>query len=263
MKINIGQSNKSERQNLDYLYQGYRPVKSAGLYKKRGRERKWLYQLVVSGAILLVVFGLFRVDIPFTGYLKSGVKYLLTSDADIQPVLSKIIQLAANMGNLEWPLVDETSQPSKTAITELPPGSLLLLPVSGNIIRTYGWIFEPGENVQRFHEGIDIAVPAGTEVKASADGTVIDMGESGSWGKYILVKNLTGELIRYANLSEILVRNGQTVKAAEIIGKAGMTTDSRPHLHFEVIVNGRPVDPIDKLGLNFISASGSSGPDER
>ncbi len=259
MKVNIGRGGKNEQHDMDYTYEHYRPARTPGLYKnlykKKTKERKWIFQLVVSCAILLVIFGLFRINVPFAGYLQDGVKHLLTSETDFLPIFYKIVQLASNIGNLEWPPIDETSQPSKTAITEIPPGTIMLLPVSGNIIRTYGWVIEPGENVQSFHEGIDIAVPVGTEVKASADGNVLEVGESDSLGKYILIEDQTGELTRYANLSEVLVDQGRTVKAADVIGKSGMKSDRRPHLHFEVIVNGRPVDPIDKLGINFVNGS--------
>ncbi|MHB9093633.1 MAG: M23 family metallopeptidase [Eubacteriales bacterium] len=264
MKINIGPKAKDSPQDLDYLYENYRPAKSGGpanFYKSGGREHKWIFQLLASGAILLVILGLFKANIPFTGALKNGVKYLLTSETDFRPAFHQVVELAAQVGNVELPVADDVPSSTKTAITEVPPGTLLLLPVSGNVINTYGWLVDPRENLQKFHEGVDIAAPVGTGVKASADGKVIDIGENSGLGKYVLVKNLTGELVRYANLSEVLVQKEQQLKAGNIIAKTGVLGDSEPHLHFEVIVNGRPVDPLSRLGVDFTRTDGTNRSD--
>ncbi len=263
MKINIGRRDKSGTQDLDYYYENYPPRKSAVFYKKKVREHKWVGQLLVSGVIFLVVLGLFKLNIPFTAFLKNGVKYFLTSEINIRPVFSRLIQFASQAGDLEWPLSDDVSPPSKTVITEVPSGIVLLLPVSGNIIRTYGWLTDSEDQVQKFHQGIDIAVPVGTEVRASAGGKVVNIGENSSLGRYILVKNNTGELVRYANLSEVLVRVEQAVKTGDIIAKTGMPADRQPHLHFEVIINGRPVDPLAKLGVDFSRLNGTNTSDLR
>ena len=245
MKVNIGSKRPEERSDLDYIYQDYKPVSGAAFGKKKLRVSKWVLQLFVSGAVCLLVLGLFRMDIPFTGALKSGIRYLLTYETDVQPVFYRVIQLASHVGNLEWPVIDDISAPTRAVTQDTP--KQLLLPVSGNVVREYGWVSEGEENAQVFHEGIDIGVPSGTEVKAAAGGMVEKISESAGLGKYILVKNDTGEMVRYANLSEISVSAGQTVEAGDIIAKTGIQGEGAPHLHFEVIIDGRPVDPLSAL----------------
>lgn len=265
MKVNIWDKDKgSATVDTDYLYESYRPAKStdySSFYRRNKKERRWVIQLLVSGAVLLGLWGLFNTNIPFGGALQNGVRYLMTAETDVQPVLHKIVQLASQAGNLDWPLIDDVPQSSKAAISEVPAEAVLLLPVSGDLVRTYGWAIEPGEQVEKFHEGIDIAVPVGTPVKAAAAGTVTDTGEQQGFGRFILVTNSSGELVRYANLSEIKVQKGQEIKAGEIIGSSGMEADDKPHVHFEVIVNGRPVDPLSRLGVDFtrLGDTGNTG----
>ena len=265
MKVNIWEKDKgSTTLDSEYLYENYRPAKSSanysGFYNKNKKENRWVFQLLVSGAVLLALFGLFNTNIPFGGALKNGVRYLMTAETDVQPVLHKIVQISAQTGNLEWPLVDDIPQASKAAILEVPASAVLQLPVSGKLVRTYGWIVDPGEQVQKFHEGVDLAVPVGTSVKAAADGQVINTGEMQGFDKYVLVRNKSGEMARYANLSEIKVQDGQVVKAGEVLAESGMEEGNQPHVHFEVIVDSRPVDPLGKLGIDFtrLSADGKT-----
>ncbi len=245
MKINIGSKRPEEQPDLEYIYRDYKPVSGGAFGRKKFRMQKWVLQLFVSGAVCLLLLGLFKIDIPFTGAVKNGVRYLLTYETDVQPVFYRVIQLASHVGNLEWPVIDDIAAPTR-AVTK-NTDKHLLLPVSGNVIREYGWVSEGEENAQVFHEGIDIGVPSGTDVKAAAGGTVEKISESAGLGKYILVKNNTGELVRYANLSEISVSAGQVVNAGDIIAKTGTPGEGEPHLHFEVIIDGRPVDPLSVL----------------
>lgn len=261
MKVNIWEKDKgSTTLDTEYLYENYRPAKSSanysGFYHKSKKENRWVFQLLVSGAVLLALFGLFNTNIPFSGALKNGVRYLMTAETDVEPVLHKIVQISAQAGNLEWPIIDDIPQQSKAAISEVPAGTVLQLPVSGKLIRTYGWMADPGEQVQKFHEGVDLAVPVGTQVKAAADGQVIDTGELIGLGKYVLVRNKSGEMTRYANLSEIKVQDGQEVKVGAFLAESGMEGGNQPHVHFEVIVNGQPVDPLGKLGIDFTRLGG-------
>lgn len=267
MKINVGRKNKDYTDDMDYIYDNYQPAKSPvsyGSYPKKGtKDHKWIFQLLISGAILLLVAGLFRSELPFTGTLKEGVKYLMTSETDLEPVINQVIRLSAQVGNVEWPVADDVPAPARPAITQVPPEAILLLPVSGNVLRNYGWYTDPDEKFQRFNEGLDIAVPSGTIVKASTDGKVIKVNETENPGKSILVECKSGELIRYANLSLTSVQIGQAVKAGDVIGKSGMSTDKEPYVHFEVIIDSKPVDPLSKLGIDFTKTNGAERPEQK
>ncbi|MDT3698479.1 MAG: M23 family metallopeptidase [Thermincola sp.] len=267
MKINFGRGNNNNTDDLDYIYDNYRPAKSPvgfGSYPKKGAgEYKWVIQLLVSGAVLLLVAGLFRSDLPFTGTIKEGVRYLMTSETDLRPVINQVLRLSYQVGSVDWPAADNVPAPERPAITTVPPESIMLLPVSGNVLRNYGWYTDPAVKFQRFNEGIDIAVPSGTSVKASADGKVIKVSDPANLGKSILIESISGELIHYANLSQISVQIGQSVKAGDIIGKSGLADDKEPYVHFEVIVDGKPVDPLSKLGIDFTKINGAAGPEQR
>ena len=267
MKINIWRKKKDQTDDLDYIYDNYRPAKSPASYggypKSRAKEHKWIFQLLISGAILLLVTGLFRSELPFTQVLQQGVKNLMTSETDLQPVITQVVRLSTQMGNVGWPMADDIPAPARPAITQVPPESVLLLPVSGNVLRNYGWYSDPEEKFQRFNEGIDIAVPLGTTVKSSTAGKVIRVNEPENLGKSILVESKSGELIRYTNLSAISVQIGQSVNAGDTIGKSGMPVDKEPYVHFEVILDGKPVDPLSKLGIDFTKINEAKRPEQK
>lgn len=97
----------------------------------------------------------------------------------------------------------------------------------------------------RAHEGIDISAPMGTAIQASAAALVVDVGTVSGYGLMLTLDHGFGLVTRYAHLSKTLVRPGQRVRRGEEIaevGNSGIAT--APHLHYEVIVNGRQQDPM-------------------
>lgn len=99
--------------------------------------------------------------------------------------------------------------------------------------------------VGTFHEGLDFAARKGTPIRATADGTVTMARAFGSYGLLVEIKHGTyGYRTRYAHNSKILVKEGQQVKKGDIIALVGSTGKSTgPHLHYEVLFNGKPVNP--------------------
>jgi murein DD-endopeptidase MepM/ murein hydrolase activator NlpD len=111
----------------------------------------------------------------------------------------------------------------------------------------FGWRMDPISGRPRFHKGIDIAAAYGANVEAADGGRVVFAGVQGSYGETILIDHGAGRQTRYAHLSERLVEAGNHVQAGQLIGRAGSSGRSTgPHLHFEVLVDGRPVDPTPK-----------------
>lgn len=109
-----------------------------------------------------------------------------------------------------------------------------------------GWVSSNyGARWGRTHEGIDIAVSTGSEVLAAECGTVCYVSENaGGYGKYIEIDHGNGMKTAYAHLSKILVTKGSTVSAGDKIALSGNTGNSTgPHLHFEIINNGKRIDP--------------------
>ena len=99
------------------------------------------------------------------------------------------------------------------------------------------------------HSGLDIAVPTGTPVKASADGVITIVGDYFFNGKTVFVDHGQGMISMYCHLSEIDVKKGQTVKRGEVVGKVGATGRATgPHLHWNVSLNDARVDPAIFVG---------------
>jgi murein DD-endopeptidase MepM/ murein hydrolase activator NlpD len=95
-----------------------------------------------------------------------------------------------------------------------------------------------------FHSGLDLAAPSGTPVLAPAAGIAVAVGEAGSCGIHVLLDHGPGLVTLYCHLSEAAVRAGEPVLAGAQIGSVGTSgLSTGPHLHFEVHLGGRPVDP--------------------
>ena len=121
----------------------------------------------------------------------------------------------------------------------------LLWPLEGEITSGFGVRRHPLFRIAKMHTGVDIASTWGTPVPAAGDGEVIYAGWFGGYGKIVVIDHGGGLSTLYAHLSAILVELGQQVKRGQIIGRVGSTGYSTgPHLHFEVRIDGRPVDPL-------------------
>ena len=124
------------------------------------------------------------------------------------------------------------------------------LPLSKKVVTSqFGYRTSPISGTWKFHAGIDLAAPIGTEVYACKTGTVVAVEQNHPlYGKYIDIKHNGNTTSRYAHLSKTLVTKGQTVTTGQNIGLVGTTGASTgPHLHFEVRENGTPTDPSKQI----------------
>ena len=127
------------------------------------------------------------------------------------------------------------------------PGSVMW-PVSGPITSGFGMRFHPVFGRFIMHAGIDIAAAEGTTIAAAATGRIILAQYAGNCGNMITIDHGGGLATNYCHLSQIFVGVGQDVARGQAIGAVGMTGDATgPHLHFEVRIDGRPVDPLGYL----------------
>ena len=109
----------------------------------------------------------------------------------------------------------------------------------------YGYRKNPITGDNQFHRGIDIAVPEGTEVYASQDGTVTTAAFDEDYGNYIVIEDSNGFVTKYAHLESMNVSAGQTVKHGAVIGKTGSTgAVTGSHLHLECLSNGEYYNPL-------------------
>jgi murein DD-endopeptidase MepM/ murein hydrolase activator NlpD len=127
------------------------------------------------------------------------------------------------------------------------PGSVMW-PVSGPITSGFGMRNHPVFGRFIMHAGIDIAAAEGTTIAAAASGRIILAQFAGNCGNMITIDHGGGMATNYCHLSQIFVGVGQDVQRGQAIGAVGMTGDATgPHLHFEVRIGGRPVDPLGYL----------------
>jgi murein DD-endopeptidase MepM/ murein hydrolase activator NlpD len=103
---------------------------------------------------------------------------------------------------------------------------------------------DPCGRGQRFHQGVDLAAAYGQAVPAVAPGQVVFAGEQQGYGLTVVVQHAGGVTSRYGHLSSLDVRTGESVGEGTLVGRVGSSGRSTgTHLHFEVRVNGQPVDP--------------------
>ena len=114
-------------------------------------------------------------------------------------------------------------------------------PVTGSITSRYAEVSRIRSGA---HTGLDIATAKGTDIKVCSDGKVVFASNKGSYGNLVKVEHKNGVETWYADCSKIYAKAGQEVKAGDIIAAVGSTGNSTgPHLHFEIRINGNPVNP--------------------
>ncbi|GMP02978.1 LysM peptidoglycan-binding domain-containing M23 family metallopeptidase [Bradyrhizobium sp. TM239] len=117
-------------------------------------------------------------------------------------------------------------------------------PVRGKVVTTYG-----AKTNGKSNDGINLAVPEGTPVKAAEDGVVAYSGnELKGYGNLVLVRHSNGYVTAYAHASELMVKRGDTIKRGQVIAKSGQSGEvASPQLHFEIRKGSSPVDPLQFL----------------
>ena len=123
-------------------------------------------------------------------------------------------------------------------------------PVARSESSGFGWREDPIRKRPKFHHGTDYRGRPGTPILAAGAGTVIIAGRQGGYGNVIYIDHGNGVVTRYGHLRRIHVKKGATVAAGEKIGQLGSTgRTTGPHLHFEVRLDGRSVDPNTALAV--------------
>lgn len=156
--------------------------------------------------------------------------------SDLPGIASRASQVADALDAVEAKLNERVRWISSTpAIT----------PVRGIFTSGFGYRSDPLTHGRGLHQGVDIAAAPGQPVRASADGVVVQAGVIGGLGRAVYVAHGFGVATRYGHLARIDVRPGQRVKRGDVLGRVGNTGRSTGyHLHYEVRVDGDPVNPL-------------------
>jgi murein DD-endopeptidase MepM/ murein hydrolase activator NlpD len=164
--------------------------------------------------------------------------------AQAKPAQPQVAQKEAPpTANIVAPAADPLPEPAQTGTTG-GSNTSFRWPVRGKVIQGFGPKQGGGQN-----DGINVAVPEGTPIKAAEDGVVAYAGsELKGYGNLVLVRHSNGFVTAYAHASELNVKKGETIKRGQVIGKAGQTGNvASPQLHFEVRKGATPVDPAQYL----------------
>ena len=161
-------------------------------------------------------------------------------EGDLQALEAQQEQIRARLAAAA--AASQASAPSTAAVQVHQGSSGLMWPVNGPIASGFGMRWG------RLHAGVDIAVPAGTPIAAAASGTVVLMGWVDGYGNYTCIDHGGGMATCYGHQSSYAVSSGAQVSQGQVIGYVGNTGHSfGAHLHFEVRINGNPVDPLGYL----------------
>ena len=129
---------------------------------------------------------------------------------------------------------------TSTVLPDVPQNPL----PQGMVTSGFGERINPITEKWEHHNGVDIAAEEGTQISLALDGTVIEVGENEVYGKYVLVEHEGDTYTKYCHLSRTLVKTGYKLKKGELVALVGSTGWSTgPHLHFEIISNGKYCDP--------------------
>ncbi len=161
------------------------------------------------------------------------------SEIGVEEAFRRGTLLSERLQIIETRLEKEADQLSLTPTTA---------PTLGILTSSFGLRFDPFTQQREFHTGIDISTSAGNPIIAPAKGTVVKVGVENGYGRMVLIAHGHGIHTLYGHLQAAKVREGQRVERGDVIAFVGSTGRSTgPHLHYEVQVNGKPVEPLDYI----------------
>jgi murein DD-endopeptidase MepM/ murein hydrolase activator NlpD len=157
-------------------------------------------------------------------------------DYKYEVVVSYLKEIEVNVHKLDQFLLDKESFLRSTPT---------LLPAAGHLTSSYGPRMSPYAGRIKMHEGIDVGAPSGTAIVAPADGIITFSGPKSGFGNFVQIDHGYGVETIYGHASTLTVKKGQKVARGDRIATVGNTGYSTgPHVHYEVRVNGTPVDPL-------------------
>ena len=149
----------------------------------------------------------------------------------------QLVRWTAN-GRSEW--IDAANAERPTTVASAGG-----LPVAGHITSYFGYRYHPILHFTRFHAGLDIGASWGSPIVATADGRVVRAGWAGGYGRQVQLAHGGGMVSSYSHMSEIVAEPGSFVRRGQVIGYVGSSgLSTGPHLHYEVLRGGVPVNPL-------------------
>lgn len=221
-----------------------------------------LYQTGVDSgvppAILGTLINAYSYDVDFQREIRSGDQFnvvfeRLKTEDDITAGYGKMLYATLTLGGTEKKIYHYTRANGEEGYYDADGQSvrkaLLRTPINGARLSSgFGMRRHPVLGYGKMHKGVDFAAPTGTPIYAAGDGTVEYAARKGSFGNYVRIRHNNQYATAYAHMNSIAknTRKGGRVKQGEVIGYVGTTGRSTgPHLHYEVLANGKQVNPRD------------------
>lgn len=152
-----------------------------------------------------------------------------------------LTQTAATRKTLDFEDLISKLEKKKNLLAATPS----IRPVDGWITSRFGYRKSPFTGKRSFHSGLDISNRPGTKIIATANGKVTYAARKMYFGNLVIIDHGYGKVTKYAHCKDLLVKRGQKVKRGDVIATVGNTGQSTgPHLHYEVRINGAPVNPL-------------------
>ncbi len=204
----------------------------------RSLETPLIKKTAACLAIFAVVWVTVHLPLAPARSLASIMRRAFTSDWDFSPVFSLVKRLAEG--------IPETSLWALPATS--PAAARMMWPVEGRLAALYGWRTDPVSKQERLYEGIDVAAPAGTPIRAALSGVVVDVRDSAAYGKVIEIEHGRGFRTVYSRCTDVAVILRARVERGDVIARVGALPGAgSPYMHFEVVVDGNRVDPLKYL----------------
>ncbi len=173
---------------------------------------------------------------------KLGIDKSKVTQIDLQPKSTHVTSVSgqSDANTTRRVTYGEWKHDTKNKVIKTSVVPSFMLPVNSRHITSGFGKTKTGDH----HKGVDIKAPKGTPVYASADGEIAFVTSEPKWGHRVMIKHESSYKSLYAHMDSFTVARGQSIKAGEIIGYVGSTGQSTgPHLHFEILKNGTPINP--------------------
>lgn len=167
------------------------------------------------------------------------------------PRLDRYLRWELHVRDLLHEATDQLADLALRSGVKIPDLTILTVdPVANTESSGFGWRDDPFRHTRRYHRGTDFHAKSGTPVLCAGDGVVVFAGRQSGYGNVIYVDHGGGVVTRYAHLRRIEAHRDTTVTAGERIGQVGATGRATgPHLHFEIRLDGRAVDPVTAMSI--------------
>jgi len=229
------QAYKKKAEKIDFLLETVNSMQEK--VAKLTNLNNQLQIMVGAGSSDLSVGGSSKINDFEDAYLLNKSKLLNNLEVEIDDILDEATKQSEISESLNGFFVEHT-----TLLSHLPT----LKPVSGGWYSSYfGKRLDPFTKKPAYHSGLDISARSGTEIVAPADGIVTYASRNGTYGKMMRIDHGNGFMTYYGHLKDYKARVGSKVSRGDVIGYLGRTgRTTGPHLHYEIRLHGKPVNPL-------------------